>query len=329
MKAYHVMAVEKGRVELVEKAVEDPKPWELQVRVHTTLISPGTERALILGMENTFVTYPLALGYSAVGTVEKIGSEVKGFEIGERVACFCLNHCALGNVSAEFCIQVDSDIPDEQAVFLALGVICLQGIRKVRLELGESVLVQGMGPIGLLALMLARTNGALPLIGLDKVQSRLELAKQIGADFVIQYGEPQWEEELKQASGGEGPKVVIESTGFAEPINTALEVACKFGRVALLGSTRGATTVNFYTTIHKKVLTVTGANIMGNPVHDSRPGFWTWRDDAKAFLELLKYGRINAGHLISEQVGWKDSLALYGKLLEWNADMIVPLIHWR
>lgn len=328
MKQKIITAIEKGKVELVEKELKDPGPDEVQVRVHKTLVSPGTERAIILALDNTAKKFPVDMGYSASGIVEKTGKQVTRFKEGDRVACFCINHCNVGNISENLCIHVSNKITFEHAAFLALGVICLQGVRKAFIELGEAVMVLGLGPIGLLALQLAKANGALPAIGVDKVSSRLELAEKLGADKVFNSGEKGWEEELKDFTEGKGPQVSIECTGFPQPINTAMTAVRKFGRVVLLGSTRGETTVNFYTTVHRKALSVIGANIMGNPSLESRPGFWTWKDDAYAFLKILEYGRIDVDSLITDRVAWQDSIMLYEKLINWDTDMLIPVISW-
>ena len=329
MQNYIVTAVEKGRVVLRETAVQEPGPKELQVKVHTSLISPGTERASILAMENTGCTFPIDMGYSTVGTVVKTGGEVTGFKEGDRVACFCLHHCNIGNVHENFCMKVDPEIPDKYAVFLALGVICLQGIRKSRIELGESVMVLGLGPVGQLALQLAKANGGLPVIGVDRFESRMKTAMDTGADAVLNSGQEDWQLQLRNITGGEGPHVVIESTGFPEPVNMALQAVRKFGRVVLLGSTRGETTVNFYATIHRKALTVLGAHIMGNPAFESRPAFWTWKDDACAFLQFVKHGRLNLEPLITEKVNWRESENIYKRLLQGDPGMMIPIIEWQ
>jgi L-iditol 2-dehydrogenase len=329
MRTHVVTAVEKGRVVLRETTVGDPGPGEVQISVHVTLVSPGTERATILEMENTGRSFPVDIGYSAMGTVLKTGGDVTRFKEGDRIACFCLPHCGVGNVSEDFCMPVDPRITDDQAVFLALGVICLQGVRKARIELGEAVMILGMGPIGQLALQLARANGGLPVIGADRVESRLKMAAAMGADAVLDMEQGDWQARLKAITGDEGPQVVIESTGFPDPINSAFEAVRKFGRVALLGSTRGVATVNFYATIHKKALTVVGAHIMGNPSHESQPGFWTWKDDAAAFLRLVMQGRISVEPLITEKIEWRKVEHVYEKLLRWDTGMMIPAVYWK
>jgi threonine dehydrogenase-like Zn-dependent dehydrogenase len=323
-----VDALDKGKVGLGDMEVDPPLAGEVQVKVHATLISPGTERATILSLENTPGSFPQHLGYSAAGTVERVGEGVTRFSKGGRVACFGVPHAAVGNVHQDYCIALPDGTSFEQGAFVALGVICLQGVRKTRIELGESALVIGLGPIGLLALQTCRAAGALPVIAMDRVTGRLEKARGLGADLVADATHADWEKAVRDATDSEGPHVVIESTGFPQPISTALEIVRKFGRVSLLGSTRGQSTVNFYSTVHRKALSVVGAHVMGNPSHDSRPGFWTWRDDARAFLRLLAAGRILVDPLVTERIPWNQYAAAYDRLLRWDSDTFVSLMKW-
>jgi L-iditol 2-dehydrogenase len=328
VKAKALIAIEKGKVALQEVELGEPGPTEVQIRVQTTIVSPGTERAIILSLENTQQSFPQDLGYSVAGFVEKTGAAVTRFKAGQRAACFTLHHCNIGNVSQDYCMPLDENVSFERAAFLSLGVISMQGVRKTRIELGESAMVLGLGPVGQLALQLCRLNGALPTIGVDKAASRLELAKELGADLVLNSSEAGWEKKARELSGGEGPHVVVESTGFPDPIATALDMTRKFGRISLLGSTRGQSLVNFYSTVHRKALTVVGAHIMGNPVQESRPGYWTWKDDAASFLQLLGRGRISVDPLITDRSPWQKYAEVYERLMSWDTGRMISVIDW-
>jgi threonine dehydrogenase-like Zn-dependent dehydrogenase len=146
---------------------------------------------------------------------------------------------------------------------------------------------------------------------------------------VLNSADEHWREELKRVTAGAGPQVVIEGTGVPEVVSTAFETARNFGRVVILSSTRGNSTINFYRDVHKKALTIIGAHISGNPVGESRPGFWSWRDDADAFLNLLKYGRVSLEPLVTERVHWTKIEHVYKEMLSSNLNMIGSLILWK
>ncbi len=319
-----VVSPEKGKVELQEMMVSEPAEDEVQVRVHVSLISPGTERAFILGLPNTAETYPLEPGYCAAGVVEKAGSRVTRFKAGDRVAAYGIGHRSFGNLAQQWVLPVPDGIFFEHAVFLSLGQTSLQGIRKARIEIGEMAVVIGLGLIGQIALQLASLNGALPVIGVDRVKKRLEIAMVCGADEIIDAPDDTWPDRLKDR-----PAVVVEATGAPEAIGAALQAIDSFGRVCLLGSTRGDRTINFYRDVHKKGVTLVGAHTTGaNPGTESRPGFWTFQDDADCFLRLLKKGRVKLDPLITDRVCRQDAEMAYKRLLSWDLDMVGTVIRW-
>jgi threonine dehydrogenase-like Zn-dependent dehydrogenase len=313
----------KGRVELQEKEVPDPGQGELQVRVHASLVSPGTERAFILNMANTPGTYPMEPGYCAAGVVEKVGPGTAGFSPGDRIAAFLLGHRQVGNVAAQWAVHVPDGIPMEKAAFLTIGQIALQGVRKVRIELGESALILGLGIIGQMALQICRLCGAAPVVGVDRVEGRMRAALECGADRALDSRKDGW---IKEA--GE-PRVVIESTGAPEAVSLAFQAAGRFARVSLLASTRGDSTVNFYRDVHRKGITVIGAHasltVAGS---ESRPGFWTWMDDAECFMRLLKAGRILLEPLISTVADWRQAEELYSRILAGDPALIGTVLRW-
>ncbi|MFW5745889.1 MAG: hypothetical protein ACOC2D_21630, partial [Spirochaetota bacterium] len=158
MKVDAIRTHEAGRVVLEQVETEAPSPDQITVRLSMSAVSPGTERAVLLRLENTGTMQSGGLGYAAVGTVEALGDAVDAerFAPGTRVACFTLPHREAGNVAAGFSIAVPEGVDDRHAALTAIGQIALQAVRKARIELGEAVAVFGLGPIGLTALSYAR-----------------------------------------------------------------------------------------------------------------------------------------------------------------------------
>jgi 2-desacetyl-2-hydroxyethyl bacteriochlorophyllide A dehydrogenase len=328
MKSIVLVSPEKGRVGLQELDVPEPGPNEVRVRTHASVVSAGTERAFVLGLDNAAAGFPFAPGYCTAGVVEAVGPRVTRFAGGERVAGTLLGHRACGNVPADQLVPISDGVSFEEAAFLPLGVIALQGVRKARIEIAEAALVLGLGIVGQLALQVARVGGAFPAVGADRVAGRRERAAACGADRVLDAADPAWRQQLWDATGGQGPPVVIEATGYPEAVGDAFQAAASFGRVVLLGSTRGASTVNFYRDVHRKGLTVVGAHILANAQQESRPGFWTWLDDGAAFMRLLQGGRIRLAPLVTTRVDWPELEGVYREVLAWNTDMLGIVVRW-
>ncbi len=110
------------------------------------------------------------------------------------------------------------------AICINLASIALQGIRKARIELGEPVAVIGAGLIGLMALQLARLQGALPAISIDQDEGRLDFAAKSGADILL-VANQEIGQQLAKELGGDGAAVVIEATGHPDAILSALACA--------------------------------------------------------------------------------------------------------
>ena len=330
MKAQRVVWPSRAKVDLETFDVPPVGDDEVLVATDCTLISPGTERAFLLGLPNAQGRYPSRPGYSNIGTVIETGKAVTDWAVGDRVAS-TQGHTSHFVTAPNRLLKVPStDVPTEEAVFFNLGAIALQGVRKARIELGEATLVLGQGLIGLLAMQLSKLSGAIPVIAADLTDSRLELAKSIGADFALNPEDANFSDQLRDATHGDGPAVVIEATGHPDAITTALDVAGQDGRMVLLASTRGETpSVNFYRDVHKKGLILYGAHNSIRPRHDSSPNFWTLEADSLLLLSLIAQKRFNVTPLISHRVPGKDAPKAYQLLMAWNPGLLGVVLQWN
>jgi threonine dehydrogenase-like Zn-dependent dehydrogenase len=148
------------------------------------------------------------------------------------------------------------------------------------------------------------------LVGVDTVESRLQAAVAGGADLELDSRRDGW---MKEAGA---PKVVIEATGVTDAVGLAFQSVAQFGRVTLLASTRGESTINFYRDVHRKGITIVGAHAtLTVPSSESRPGFWTWREEAECFIRLLAAGRFRVEPLLSAVVDWHEAPTFYQRIL--------------
>jgi L-iditol 2-dehydrogenase len=314
-------------VEMEEFVVPDPGPGDVLIRTRASLISPGTERAFYLALPNTNASYPLYPGYSNIGEVIGVGTGVETLRVGDRVASGT-GHASYVVTPAAKCIDVPAVVSDEEAAFFNLIAIAMQGIHKARIELGESVVVLGAGPIGICAMQMAKTSGALPVIAVDQDESRLELALRVGADVAL-VNDGQVVDRIREQAERDGAAVVIEVTGAGAAILSAFQVAGMRGRVILLGSARGDTDqVNFYRDVHRKGLSVIGAHEITRPQHDTLPGWWTQRDEQRIALKLLATGRMTVKPLISHRFAWRAFAQAYALLESWDPAATGMVINW-
>ncbi len=323
-----------GEVALEDISVREPHEGEVVVGAEATLISPGTERAFLLGLDNAKGAFPRASGYSYVGYIEEIGPGVETHAVGERVVC-AASHMSHAVVAADRCVHVPAHVSSEDATFFNLATIALQGVRKARIELGEAVVVFGGGLIGLLAMTLARLSGAAPVITVDLHQSRRDFACEYGADKALDPRDDAFASYVREivghmeTKGHDAPQVVIEATGFPEVIQEAFQVAGSMARVVLLGSSRGVTPkVDFYRDVHKKGLTLLGAHASTVPTHESSAGMWTWRDNVETALRLIEHGRLDVAPLVTDRLPAHKAPEIFGRIAEWDPAVLGAVLRW-
>ena len=174
-----------GQVELEGFELPPPRAGQVLLRALTSLISPGTERAFFLGLDNAQAAYPLAsrlqLGWRGCGMRRGRHGPARG-----RPRRLPGATCLAGSGRREGLLARSGwAAGSDEAAFFNLLAIAMQGIRKARIELGEPVAVLGAGLIGVLAMRLAQLCGGLPVIGIDLDAARLTLAKRLGADATI------------------------------------------------------------------------------------------------------------------------------------------------
>lgn len=325
MKSLRVVWTEPGVVKVEEWEVPPVGEREVLLKTHLTLISPGTERAWLLHLPNTPSVFPQYPGYSAIGEVIAVGEKVERFKVGDRVV-WAGRHAAHAVVTEDALLHVLPELTDEEAVFFRLISIAIQGIRKARIELGESVVVLGMGLIGLLTLQLAKISGGFPVIGVDLSEIRLDFARKVGADITLLSDDALIGKVLDLTDGG--AHVVIEATGNPEAVNLAFKLARRIGRVVLLGSARGETkSVNFYE-VHRKGLIIVGAHDSVRPKIDSSHGFWTAHDDNILSLKLLSAHRIQVSPLLTHRFPAQHAPKAYELLRRNDMSALGIVLDW-
>ena len=330
MKGQRIVWPSQATVEIEEFELPSFGDNEVLVATECSLISPGTERAFLLGLPNAQGRYPSYPGYSNVGVVIDKGRAVDGLAIGDRVVS-SKGHTSHFAATPDSLLKVtQSGLSSDEGVFFNLCTIAMQGVRKAKIELGEATLVLGGGLIGLFGMQLAKLSGGLPVITADLSGNRLTLATRVGADYTLNPEADDFDEQLDRITGGKGVAVVIEATGHPPVVNAAFQSAAWHGRVVLLASTRGETErVNFYRDVHGKGLTVLGAHNSVRPRHDSSPNFWTLRDDWELSLQLIAHHRVIVAPLITHRLPGIEAAEAYQLLMEWDQNLLGVVLNWE
>ena len=331
MKSKQIFFTEVHKAELLEDDVPELKENEVLIETEYTVISGGTERACLMGMNNTPQKFPMSPGYCGVGRVITVGSTVESVLPGDRVLVYHGHH-AKYNVRPENKITKieDDSIASLDAAFVVIASMGLGGVRKLEIEIGESAMVMGLGLLGIFSVQFCRLNGAHPVIAADPNPTRRELALKLGADYALDPSAPDFVDQVKTITKGNGVRATVEVTGVSAAMKQALECASYMGRISLLGCTRVSDcSVDYYQQVHRPGVKLIGAHNFVRPKVESYPHHWTHQDDCKAILDLIGSGRIQVSPIVSRVVSPRDASEIFNQLCDDPKFPIGTVFDWR
>jgi predicted dehydrogenase/threonine dehydrogenase-like Zn-dependent dehydrogenase len=338
-----------GTVDLVEVPVPRCGPQDLLVRTVSSLISAGTEKLMIetgkkslagkalarpdlvtlalqkAKREGFFSVFreamarldePVPLGYSSAGIVLEIGSKVKGFAVGDSVACAgagFASHAEIVRVPQDLCVKLPKAgkrrraLSYDEASFVMLGGIALHGFRTAKLSFGESVVVVGLGLIGLLTVQIARAYGC-RVFAVDIDPEKVKLAQQFGAERALCIGKDDVDSAVLNATHGEGADAVVltAATKDNSPILLAERIARRRATIVLVGVSDITLTRKAFWE-KELVFTVSRAAGPGSekrgdslslPIDAVR---WTESRNLQEFIRLLATDAVNVESLITHR----------------------------
>jgi 2-desacetyl-2-hydroxyethyl bacteriochlorophyllide A dehydrogenase len=253
------------RVELRTVPDERLTPTAIRLRTLYSGISHGTEMSfyratapqvshdiddgLFQRHQGEGLQYPIRHGYEMVGEVVEVGSDVHEYDVGDIAWTGTAGHpdtfvCDTTEAGRPFFCERAPDGADPGAgVFLALGGVAYDGILTSRLRLGESAVISGLGAVGLLSVQLATMAGISPLIVVDPLPDRRQMAISLGADHAIDPGAGSVAEQVRDINDGRGVDAAIETSGNWQALHEAVRCcASGYGRVVAVGFYQGAGT---------------------------------------------------------------------------------------
>ncbi len=181
-----------------------------------------------------------AMSYQSCGHIIELSPEMKGFQIGDLVACAGSGFGMHGEISYAPGLtfaKVPAGVTPEEAASCNLGLTAVHALRRSRFEFGESVVVIGLGLVGLLLAQMIRASGGIA-IGIDPLDSRVELARRLGIELAFHLQRDNVMESVHRHTRGAGADVVIICAAAPEssaPLELACEIARDKGRVVIAG----------------------------------------------------------------------------------------------
>uniref|UniRef100_UPI00398E9DA5 sorbitol dehydrogenase-like n=1 Tax=Pristiophorus japonicus TaxID=55135 RepID=UPI00398E9DA5 len=265
-----VVLHEKNDLRLEKRLIPEPGFNEVLVQIHSVGICGSDVHYWQSGRIGDFVVKkPMVLGHEASGTVFKVGSGVQHLKTGDRVAIepgiprendeHCRtgrynlsptiffsatppndgNLCRYNTHDANYCYKLPESVSFEEGAMIEPLSVAIHACRRGGVTIGNKVFILGAGPIGLVNLLVSKSMGASQIVICDLSLSRLEKAKQMGANFTIAVEKSTTAKELgqkvKHALGGAMPDISIECTGAELCIQAGVNATKSGGVLVLVG----------------------------------------------------------------------------------------------
>ncbi len=310
------MLVEFGKGNLISKARQQPEKVKQVIdKIKTEGLFPTLEAVF------NKLDEPLPLGYCNAGKVIAVGEGVSEFNIGDRVASSG-NHAEIVCVPANLVAKMPDSVTYEEACFTVIGAIGLQGIRLANPTMGETVVVIGLGLVGLITVELLLSNGC-EVIGFDFDEQKVALANNMGAKAFIA-SSVNVVKIVESFTNGIGcdAAIITASAKTNDVISQAAQMSRKRGRIILVGVIGlDIQRADFF----KKELQFQVSASYGPGRYDDdyeQKGIdypigyvrWTEKRNFEAVLNAIAKKRLNVQRLITERVGLNDYLKIYNNI---------------
>ena len=304
-----------------------PAPGEVQIRIGKVGICGSDVHYWQHGRIGDFVVAePMILGHECAGTVVAVGAGVSNLKQGDRVAIepgvprlsHAASHfymkrgqynlcpdifffatppdhgafCTLVNHQADFCFKLPDNVSLEEGAMIEPLSTGIYAARVAPVQMGDTVAITGAGPIGLMNLLACRAAGAANVIISDMVESRLDVALQIGATRIVQGGADELKAAAHELTEGRGADVCIECAGHPAALAGAIGAARAGATVVLVGMPPGdSVPVNINDLIVREIAL--------------RPIF-RYNNTFPTGVDLLSSGKVDVKPLISKRFDLKD-----------------------
>ncbi|MBN2386424.1 MAG: bi-domain-containing oxidoreductase [Anaerolineales bacterium] len=332
-----------GKTTIEEVPVPTPRPGQALVRVAASLVSAGTERMLVEFAGKSLVgkarsrpdlvrqvldkarregliptvqaafnrlDQPMALGYSSAGTITALGAGMDSFQVGQRVACAgggYAVHAEYNLVPRNLLTPLPESVDFESAAFTTLGAIALHGFRLAEAQIGETVVVIGMGLLGLLTGQIAAAAGC-RVLGIDLDPGRIALAAALGLEAV---NRERAEEAARAFTANRGFDclIICADTPSADPVELAGAIARDRARVVATGAVGLSLPRKAY---YEKELSFINSRSYGPGRYDAAYeesgqdypiGYvrWTEGRNFQAIVDLMADGKLRARPLVTHR----------------------------
>ena len=277
---------------------------------------------------------PIIMGHEATGQIVEVGKEITKFKVGDRITfdstaycnqckyCLqgrinlCSNRMVLGVSTGEYrrhgamaeyltvpehiIFKLPDTVSYHQGALIEPLSISLHGVNRGKLKINDKVVVLGCGIIGLMAIQCAKLNGCGTLVAVDMNEARLDMAKKVGADVVVNPAKEKAMDIILGLTGGEGADAVFEAVGIEKTVNEALSWVRKGGRLVLIGNLAPTVPIGLQSIVTREI-----------DVYGSCASAGEYQD----CVDMIGSGRIKVEPYISKVAPLEEGQIWFDKLL--------------
>ncbi len=339
MESLNIVFTGKNEVEVRREPVAALQSGQILVESRCTLISTGTE-GIVLARKfeagthwDHWVKYPHAPGYNCAGRVLDVAPDVTNWKVGDRIASRS-PHQQFRVLDADpqsailRLAPIPAAISDEEAAWFGMACIAQVGVHTAKHELGDAVVLVGLGVLGQLVTQYVRNLGAREIIVIDTSEMRLEMARAHGATHVLKTGVEDARDRVLELTNGRGADVVYDITGFPDVFAPALGLARKFGKLVLLGDTGTPSLQHLTPDVIRRGVRVLGAHDDHAPTQESDTNRWTKRNMTDLFFTFLERGQMRVADLITHRYAPQEAPQAYQMLQTNRAAAMGIVFDW-
>ena len=333
MKAKALICDEDQSFTLEDVVLKAPSDVQIAVRTHYTGVSIGTEFALIRN-KLSWGPYPLCTGYQGTGVVQAVGSSVHDFRVGDKVyfrgndymeladgrkvTCVSGAHCShivIRPDTSHGAYHLAPGAAMDVASMFVMPAVGLHGVDMANPRMGSTVVVYGAGLIGLGVVAACAHRGCV-IIAVDINRRQLEIARRMGADYVIDGSKQDVAAEVRKIVAA-GADTVFECTGIPECLDPAIELCRPFGSFVWQGNYGQAPVTVSFMPAHGRHLQ------MFFPCDD---GLQPCR---RAVVKNMAMGTLKWEDVITHRIDYTEAPAMFDRINKGDKDIVGVVIHWH
>lgn len=327
-----------GTVEVIAERLPPLGPTDVYARTVLSAISHGTERAWLDGQAAALHhhwdpeqriyrpgpgrAFPVAPGYETVARVSQLGDQVTGLKVGDLV-CLDRPHAdghLVDEATAAAGLLADG-VQAEAAVFFVLARVALGAVHDAAVSLGDTLIVMGLGTVGLLAAQQAALAGG-RVIGVDRYTRRLAVAEQLGIDTIVADSQTDIAVEVRRRTGPHGADAAIEASGSYTGLHEAIRCLRVGGRVATVASYHGDQPgLRLGEEYHRNRITLISSMTVNGCPQRNHPA-WTMDRLNTTARQLVTSGQVRTDMLITHRIPFERAADAYALITDRPQDTI-------